>query len=102
GVVDPAVVDSVLAVPGVAGAAPLVQGPAQLVGADGSAVGGNGPPTVGSNWIEDAALEPYHLVEGRAPMPATADDGVVEVVVDRGSAEAGALTVGTRTTVLVP
>jgi putative ABC transport system permease protein len=100
GVVDPAVVDSVLAVPGVAAAEAVVQGPAQLVGADGSAIGGNGPPTIGANWIDDPGLEPYQVVEGRAPQATTG--GPVEVVIDRGSAETGVLSLGDTTTVLVP
>jgi putative ABC transport system permease protein len=100
GVVDPAVVDSVLAVPGVAAAEAVVQGPAQLVGADGSAIGGNGPPTIGANWIDDPGLEPYQVVEGRAPQATTG--GPVEVVIDRGSADTGELAVGDTTSVLVP
>ena len=48
-------------------------------------IGGDGPPTIGGNWIDDPALNPYHLAEGRAPRPgqptrssstaASADDG---------------------------
>ena len=101
GVVDPAVLDTVLAVPGVASAAAVVEGPAQLVGADGSAIGGEGPPTIGANWIDDPGLEPYHIVDGRAPLPRL-DGGPVEVVIDRGSAEVGGLAVGDTTSVLVP
>jgi putative ABC transport system permease protein len=106
GVVDPAVVAAVAAVPGVAAAEPVVTGPAQIVSSDGSAVGGDGPPTVGSSWIDDPALEPYRVVEGRAPRdtgPSSGSpDAPVEVVIDRASAEKAGLTVGDTTVVLVP
>ena len=46
---------------------PTVEGYGQLVGARRRAVGGNGPPTLAGNWIDDPALNPYRLVEGRAP-----------------------------------
>lgn len=103
GVVDPAVLGTVRSVPGVAAAHAVVEGPAQLVGADGSAIGGEGPPTIGASWIDDPALEPYHVVEGRTPVAADGTgDGPVEVVIDRGSADVGGLAVGTTTSVLVP
>src|SRR5262249_18933069 len=88
--------DQVAHVGGVATAAPLVEGNVQLIGNDRERLGGNGPPTRGSNWITNAALNPWHLVDGRAP---TADG---EVVVDQASADAGDLHVGSTTTVLVP
>ncbi len=103
GVVDPAVLDAVRAVPGVATAAPVVTAPAQIVSADGSAIGGNGPPTVGSSWVDDAALEPYRVVEGRAPRATVgAADAPVEVVIDEASAQTAKLAVGDTTIVLVP
>jgi putative ABC transport system permease protein len=89
-------VAQVRAVDGVAAAAPLVEGNAQLVGADGDRLGGNGPPTRGSNWVTDAALNPWHIVDGRAPA------AVGEVVIDRAAANKGDLHVGSTTTVLVP
>ena len=100
GVVDPAVVETVRAVPGVATAEAVVTGPAQIVAADGTAIGGDGPPTLGSSWLDDPSLEPYRVVEGRAP--AASADGTVEVVIDKGSAEDAGLAVGDTTTVLVP
>ena len=81
--------------PGVAQAQPVIEGFAQIVGVDGKAVTGNGPRT-GGNWLGSSPMNGYRLAEGRAP---AADD---EVVVDRASALAGGLTVGTRTTVLAP
>ncbi|MET0908615.1 MAG: FtsX-like permease family protein [Ilumatobacteraceae bacterium] len=96
GSIDAAVVDQVAAVPGVRSAVPSVEGVATLIGRDGDRIGGGGPPTNGANWIDDPALNPYQLAEGRAP----AAPG--EVVIDRGAAKAGDLAVGDRTTVLTP
>lgn len=81
---------------GVAVAAPLVEGNVQLVGADGERIGGEGPPTRGSNWVTAAELNPWQVVDGRAPEV----DG--EVVIDRAAADAGDLHVGSRTTALTP
>jgi putative ABC transport system permease protein len=89
-------VAQVAAVDGVATTAPLVEGRVQIIGADGDRIGGNGPPTRGANWVTPASLNPWHVVEGRAP----AASG--EVVVDRASADSGDLHVGSTTTVLVP
>ena len=50
----------------------------QIVGADGDRIGGNGPPTRGSNWVTTASLNPWKVVDGRAPAAAG------EVVIDRG------------------
>ncbi|MDQ4090035.1 MAG: ABC transporter permease, partial [Actinomycetota bacterium] len=88
--------DRVRGVAGVAAAEPSIQGYGQIIGADGQAVGGNGPPRVAGNWIADAELNPYKLVEGRAPA------AVDEVVLNRGAAEAGKLKVGDRTVVQTP
>ncbi len=79
-----------------AAAVPQIDGVGTIVGADGDRVGGGGPPTVATNWIDDADLNPYRLAEGRAP---AAPD---EVVIDRGAAERGDLAVGDTTTVLTP
>jgi putative ABC transport system permease protein len=88
--------DRLKAVPGVAAAEPSISGYGQLIGSDGKAVGGNGPPRLAGNWITDAELNPYRLVEGRAPRTAE------EVVVNRGAAEAGKLHVGDTTIVQTP
>ena len=53
-------------------------------------------PTRAGNWITVASLNPYQLVEGRAP---EADD---EVVINRGAAKTGDLRVGDGTTLLTP
>ena len=88
--------DRLRTVPGVAAAEPSIEGYGQLIGSDGEAVGGNGPPRLAGNWITDPELNPYRLVEGRAPQ---AGD---EVVVNRGAAEAGKLGVGDATIVQTP
>jgi putative ABC transport system permease protein len=86
---------TVAAVPGVAEAQGLVGGFAQIVGADGDAIGnpGRGAPTLGMSYLA-GALSPWQLSEGsRAPRPG-------ELVVDRGSADAGDLRLGDSVTVL--
>ncbi|MEZ5179927.1 MAG: FtsX-like permease family protein [Acidimicrobiales bacterium] len=89
-------VDAVRQVPGVRAAAGDVRGTAAIVGSDGDQLGGNGPPQLAMTWIDDPALSPYHLLEGRAPKAAD------EVVIDGRSADQGHLAVGDRTTVLAP
>lgn len=101
GVVDADTVARVAGVEGVGSAAAVVQGPTQIVGADGTPLGGDGPPTIGSTWIADPSLNPYRLVEGRAPT-AAAPGAPVEVVIDRAAARRGGLSVGSRTTVQTP
>ncbi len=81
---------------GVAVAVPSIEGFAQIVGSDGDPIGGNGPPTLAGNWIDDPRLNPFQVVEGRAP----AADG--EVVIDRRSARLGELEVGDHTTLRTP
>jgi putative ABC transport system permease protein len=94
---DPATLERIRAVDGVAVAEPSVQGYAQIVGKDGKAIGNpnQGAPTFGGNWTADDGLNPFHIVEGRAPKT---DD---EVVIDKLSADRGQLRVGDTTTVLV-
>ncbi|MGI8810214.1 MAG: ABC transporter permease [Acidimicrobiales bacterium] len=91
-----ALADRIRTVAGVAAAEPAIEGYGQLIGADGEAVGGNGPPRLAGNWITDPELNPYKLVEGRAPQTTE------EVVVNRGAAEAGKLRVGDSTIVQTP
>jgi putative ABC transport system permease protein len=83
-------------VPGVADAQPYLEGYGQLTGRDGKPIGGGGPPTQAANWVADPALNSYRLVAGHAPR---ADD---EVVISRGAAAAGHLTLGATTTLLTP
>jgi putative ABC transport system permease protein len=67
----------------------------RIIGSDGDPVGNPslGPPSFGRNWVTDDKLNPFDLVEGRAPEA----DG--EVVIDRFTADQGDLTVGDRTRV---
>ena len=94
--IDSTLVDTVSAVDGVAAAAGHIEAYAQLVGSDGELVGnpGMGAPVLGEAWIADDALNPFDLVDGRAP---AASD---EVVIDRASADDAGYAVGDRATVL--
>lgn len=89
------VVATVGAVDGVAAVAPAIDGLAQLTDAHGDPIGGNGPPTLGGVW-DTTGMNPYDLVEGRAPETSG------EVVIDRGTARVGELSVGDTTTVRTP
>src|SRR6185503_15827599 len=88
--------DELARVDGVASVAPQVEGFGQLAGSDGEKLGGNGPPTFAGNWITDSALNPYRLVEGRAPRTPE------EVVINRGAAKDGHLAIGDTTTLASP
>lgn len=89
-------VAKVRGVDGVRAAFGGVQGYAQIVGRDGDPVGNpdQGPPTLGTTWVADRALNPFRIFEGRPPAAAA------EVVIDRATAKAGDLHVGDRTTLL--
>jgi putative ABC transport system permease protein len=94
--VDASLLPVVQQVPGVAAAEGSVVGYTRLVGANGKALGNPsmGPPTLGISWNAVPQLNPFTLVEGRAP---SAPD---EIVIDRKSAKDGHLTVGGFATVL--
>jgi putative ABC transport system permease protein len=96
GLIPASTVDEVGRVPGVAHAEGQIAGYGTLLGADGDAIGGNGPPRMAGSWISDPTLNPYELVEGRAPV---GDD---EVVINRGAAKDGHLRLGSHTTVQTP
>jgi putative ABC transport system permease protein len=91
-----ALVDELAALPEVAAAVPRLEGYAQVVRPDGEpAVDlASGAVPVGQAWSHDADLNPFVVVDGRAP---TADD---EVVLDRRTARDTGLSVGDRTTLL--
>src|SRR6266516_3349976 len=93
--IDQGLTDQIRQLPGVALAEPAVVGFGELIGHDGKAVSGQGPRQAGS-WVPDPQLNPYRLVEGRAPQ---ADD---EVVINRGAAKDGGLHVGDTTFLLTP
>jgi len=82
--------------PEVASAQPNIQGVGQISAADGQPIGGEGPPTLAGNWIDNEALNPYRIVAGGPP---TADG---QIVIDQGAATSGNLSVGSKTTLLVP
>ncbi|MFI8824720.1 FtsX-like permease family protein [Streptomyces sp. NPDC053431] len=94
--VDATLAEYLAKVPGVAAAVPRIEGAGQLVGADGKPIGGQGPPTLAGNWIQDPELNPYALAEGRAPQKSG------EVVVNKGAAKAGKLTLGSTTVLRTP
>jgi putative ABC transport system permease protein len=94
--VDASLVDQIQRVDGVAEAIPYIEGYGRLLGRDGKTIGSVGPPTRAANWVTVPSLNPYHVVEGRAP---TADD---EVVINRGAAKTGDLHIGDQTTLFAP
>jgi putative ABC transport system permease protein len=94
--IDSSFAEELATVDGVAAVAPEIVGFGQLTGADGEKLGGNGPPTLAGSWIEDPELNPYELVEGRAPAAPH------EVVINRGAADDGDLSIGDTTTVATP
>jgi putative ABC transport system permease protein len=96
GLIDESLLPVVRDVDGVQHAEAQVVGYGSLLGRDGEAIGGNGPPRLAGSWITDPALNPYELVEGRAPREAN------EVVVNRGAADAGDLERGDSTIVQTP
>jgi putative ABC transport system permease protein len=96
GMIDESLVATVRAVPGVDVAEAQVVGYGSLIGRDGDAIGGNGPPRQAGSWISDPSLNPYQIVEGRAP---TRPD---EVVVNRGAVKSGDLRLGDTTVVQTP
>jgi putative ABC transport system permease protein len=97
GRVDEALVEKLRNVGGVAAVEGTIFGYTRLIAKNGDAIGNpaNGAPTLGTNWSDVAALNPFTLVAGSPPR---ADD---EVVIDRKSARDGDLAVGDTTTVLV-
>jgi putative ABC transport system permease protein len=96
GRVDASLVETVASADGVAAAEGRITGYARLVGRDGEPLGNpdGGAATLGGNWADADALNPFTLAEGTGPQ---AED---EVVVDRGSAQDGGYTVGDTVTVL--
>ena len=94
--VDASLIASLRPVKGVAADEGVIWGYTRLVGKNGQALGNpaNGAPTLGSNWAQVAALNPFHLVAGHAPQAAG------QVAIDAKSAQDGHLAVGDTTTVL--
>lgn len=84
-----AVLDDVLTVEGVAVAEGSAETfAAQVISADGEPIGGQGPPTLGTSWIDDDAMNPLAITAGRAP------EGPSEVMLDTSTAESAGVAVG--------
>ena len=94
--IDESLGDTLREVPGVAAVEATVQGYGRLLGRDGEPIGMSGPPTFAGAWVEDSDLNPWRIVDGRAP------EGDDEVVVNRGAAEDGDLQVGDTTILQTP
>ncbi len=80
---------------GVKAAEGSVNGYAQLVKADGKALSSGQAPNLGGSWGEVPELNPWTIVEGRAPT------GTQEIIIDQGSAKKGDFTVGQQVKVLL-
>ncbi len=89
---------SIRKISGVATAEGDLLGYTQIIKKNGKALGNpnQGAPTMGGNWLDDPALNPYQIVTGRAPR--TAD----EIVIDRASAKTTGYVVGDRIPLLTP
>jgi putative ABC transport system permease protein len=96
GPVDQSLVPAIRGTSGVSAAEPYVEGLGTILGRDGKAIGGNGPPRIAANWVPDGDLNPYHVVEGRAPQAAD------EVVISKGAADDGNLHLSDTTVVQTP
>src|SRR4051812_10254431 len=93
--VDAATVDQVAAVKGVGRARGAIEGHTQLVLANGTTTNTDGiGVTVGTNWIEDAKLNPFKLASGNAPR--APDD----VVIDKRTADQAHWKLGDKIVVL--
>lgn len=98
---DRSLADAIAGVDGVADVAPVIEGYGQLLAADGTPIGGDGPPTTAANWLGDGSINPWRLAEGRAPV-ATAAGEPIEVIIDRGAATTGDLSIGDTTAIRTP
>ena len=97
---DPSLVETVAAVPGVRVAEPFVSAfgscsANRVLGSDGEPIGASqGPPTLLQSWIDGSELTPYVVAEGRGPK---ADD---EMALNVAAAEEGDLEVGDTVTLV--
>ena len=88
-------VDKVRAIPGVAAAeGTLAAFDITVLDAKGDPMGGQGPPTIVGSWTNDDQLNPYNVVEGRAPANAT------EAVIDKAAAKDGPFKLGDKITLV--
>lgn len=86
--IDPALVDTVRGVDGVAVAEPVVSTFGSVLADDGGPLNSTGAPTVAANWTGNQAIDVFTVEEGRAP------EGPTEAVVDELTADAGDFEVG--------
>ncbi|MGH8992786.1 MAG: ABC transporter permease [Acidimicrobiia bacterium] len=93
---DDSLGDTLGGVDGVAEVAPNIEGYGAIIGEDGEPIGGQGPPQLAGNWIDDTELNPYQLVEGKAPRRFD------EVVINRTAANDAGLEVGDEATIQTP
>jgi putative ABC transport system permease protein len=96
GRLDDALVTKVAAIDGVADAVGTTSGYTQIVKSNGKALGNpnQGPPTMGGNWIDNPALNPYRIVSGHAPESAD------QIVMDVSSAKTGHYRIGQQVPLL--
>jgi putative ABC transport system permease protein len=98
GRIDAKLAATARSVPGVAAAQPRISGYAYVVSALGKAPENVSSDTAGApiaeNWIDDASLNPYSLVEGKKPT----ESG--DVVIDRGTAKSSAIALGENISVI--
>lgn len=92
--IDASLADEVARVDGVAAAEGYVQGYARPIGPDGTPYGNPtfGAPTIGTNWGTVDELNPFELVEGRAP------EGPDEVAFDKRTVDQTGYRVGDTAT----
>lgn len=86
--IDPALVETVRGVDGVAEAEPVVQTFGSVLDEDGGPLNTFGGPTFAANWTGNPAIDVFNVEEGRAP------SGPTEAVVDQLTAKAGDFEVG--------
>jgi putative ABC transport system permease protein len=92
--IDATIADDVSGLPGVEAAEGYVQGYTRPISADGEPFGNPnfGQPTIGTNWGEVDALNPFELADGRQPR------GPTEVAFDRRTAEGTGYALGDTVT----
>jgi putative ABC transport system permease protein len=98
GRIDEGIVADVAKVPGVAAALPRITGYAYVVSASGVTPANVSSDTAGApiaeNWVGDAKLNPFTLVDGTAPRSSG------DVVIDRGTAKEARIAVGDEVSVV--
>lgn len=86
--IDPAIVDTVRGVDGVAEAEPVVTSFGSVLNDDGGPLNSGGAPSIGANWTGVPAIDVFQITEGRAP------EAPGEAMVDQLTAKAGGFEIG--------